>query len=176
MTSSVHEFVAKHRAMERDAAFELLIAEEPVKAAIARTPDLEARLAQDFQRAWAAEHAQKVEIVEDFGDLADIPDLEEPAAPLPAPDDARAAPLPDARFLCPGCGKRALVPHVAGGVARVVCPGCAFATTNVLSLVPVKETGAVEYVFGGGWRRVAYPTLGAAILASAFLALRWMRL
>lgn len=175
MTSSVHEFVAKHRTLERDAAFALLLAEEPVKSAIARSPDLEARLAQDFQRAWVAEQAQTVEIVEDLGDLADIPDLEEPAAPPPTAD-ARATPLPEARFLCPGCGKRALVPHLASGIARVGCAGCGFATENVLSLVPVKETGALEYLFGAGWRRAAYPSLAATVLAGAFLALRWMRL
>lgn len=168
MAASVHEFVTTHRGMDRDAAYALLRQDENVKAAIARSPDVEARLAADFQAAWAATQPQLVEVIDDLADFDALEDLEDVAPPLDIPAGAR--------YLCPGCGKRALEPRLAGGLAHVKCPGCAWATSNVLTLVPVHATGALEYVFGPGARRFAWPAAGAIALAGAFLALRWLRL
>lgn len=154
--------------MERDAAFRLLREEAAVKAALLRSPELEARLAADFQRAWAEAHAPPmVEIIEDLGDIAGLE-----SSPVAAALDIPA----NARYLCPGCGKRALEPRLSAGVAHVKCPGCGWGTTNVLTLVRVEPAGPLEYVFGAGFAKFAIPTMGAAALAAAFFALRWLRL
>jgi hypothetical protein len=181
---SIHTFVERHRGRSREDAYRLLREEPDVSAAIARSPDVESRIQEEFERAWSLVSSnpsegipvESLDGVIDFDSLAeipdDLPDLPEAVAPEPARETAPAG----TKYLCPGCGEHALASNVTrGGLAHLRCPGCSWATSDVLSLIPIREAGPLAYLAGDGWRGLAAAGAYTAILSGLFLALRWMR-
>lgn len=90
-----------------------------------------------------------------------------PAVGEPARAPAQEAPTVQRRFLCPACRQPMLALLHDGGPHVARCEACAWATDDLLTLIPVRPAPLVEVALGRGALAALRIILFVAVLAGA---------
>lgn len=181
-SSFIETFIAAKRGATKEDAFREFVALPRISEWAGADPSRVARLKDEFDRAWARMRASEADAAAeaDAAPLAAKP-AAAPARPAPAAPKAPAESAPRkprvgkpvASVMCTSCGSMNLHAHLAGDAVLIKCASCDTVYRDLLELIPVKEVGPFEFVFGEGWKGVVTFVALLALVVAVGVALRW---
>lgn len=178
-SSFIETFIAAKRGVTKEEAFREFVALPRISEWAGADASRVTRLKDEFDRAWARMRASEADAAAEAGSGSSAPQAATaPAAPAArAPTEAASrrprAGKPVASVMCTSCGSMNLHAHLAGDAVLIKCASCDTVYRDLLELIPVKEVGPFEFVFGEGWKGVATFVALLVLVVAVGVALRW---